>query len=240
MFLFFSSSAVSHTRHIPVSLCMGKLICRENSQRWVCWCKGCAFVIVIHRLAQLGRWTQRCMCCSPIIVSCGDLTSCTCPRRWGSICFPTATPAQCIIKHLDFCQVNGQKLASWYSQMLVIAGCLIICMPFRNRTGDHPSLSFRAVGHSSWWPLKLHLFLESTAPMTQGKAEEGASRSFLGLPMSCLLAPVPATQRRGRRAPSCQVARSSGWPWPGLLCGAHPSSSWTKPRVPWMQRASTW
>ncbi|XP_045222659.1 ABC-type oligopeptide transporter ABCB9 isoform X10 [Macaca fascicularis] len=44
--------------------------------------------------------------------------------------------------------------------------------------------------------------------------------------------------RQGRRAPSCQVARSSGWPWPGLWFGTPRSSSWMKPPALWMPRAS--
>ncbi|XP_036209729.1 ATP-binding cassette sub-family B member 9 isoform X2 [Myotis myotis] len=45
--------------------------------------------------------------------------------------------------------------------------------------------------------------------------------------------------RRGRRAPSCRGARSSGWPWPGLWCGTRPCSSWTKPPALWTRRASS-
>lgn len=49
-----------------------------------------------------------------------------------------------------------------------------------------------------------------------------------------------SVQRPGRKEPSCQVARSSGWPWHGPWCGTHLCSSWTKPLVLWMQRVNTW
>lgn len=84
---------------------------------------------------------------------------------------------------------------------------------------------------------------EHSSHGSRDRQRKGASCSPRGLPRSHRPLTCPcasATQRRGKRVPSCQAARSSGWPWPGLWYGTHLSSSWTKPPVLWMQRASTW